>query len=234
MPIKQQIITPGQGLLLLIKHYRDDPIKLRALKSLYINGANNGEHCIELCDALLQDPVLKAHDIVIDELSINSDPTRRYFETHLAYHTLKNQLGLLSEDALNLLYLSAFGLFYQKIPPEKLCIVQQVVKGQLVRPTFHKRENYQYHFYIQRILEGSIFSEFSQIERDKILHLVRLLYVALVNGWQKTDMPIDIYDTERFSSRARGRIKRDMNDLGLYTFWFKFLTSNSDVFNFFF
>jgi hypothetical protein len=133
----------------------------------------------------------------------------------LAYRSLQHQLNLLSESQLCLLYLSAFGLFLRKISTEKLYIVLQVVQGLLVRPTFQKKENYQYHFYIQRILDASVFSEFSQIERNKIVYLVRLLYIALVNGWQNTEMPIDIYDAERFSPHARGRIKRDRKDLGL-------------------
>ena len=63
---------------------------------------------MELCDALLQEPILQAYDIVIDELSINSNPSRRYFETHLAYRSLQHQLNLLSESELCLLYCKLF------------------------------------------------------------------------------------------------------------------------------
>jgi hypothetical protein len=215
MTNRQERITPGQGLLLLIKHYQDDPVKCRALKNLYLIGANNGERCIAICEALLDEPLMQNYEIAIDEASINADPTRRYFETHLAFETLKQQLKLVRSRELISLYLASIKLFYAEISPERLETVIEVVNGKLIRPIFKKNENYQYYFYIKRIFEGSIFAEFTISERNKILYLERVLYLALVNGWCKVEMPIDIYRGECFSPTYRGRVKREMSDLRL-------------------
>jgi hypothetical protein len=213
MPIPKQAITPGQGLLLLIKHYQDDSIKLKALKTLYINGANTTERSIAICDALLEEPLMQDLDILIDEASIDADPSRRYFETHLAYQSLKYQLPLITHAELQSLCASSYALVDDKISTTKRPTISQVIDGELVRPTFNKRENYQFHYYIKRIIEGSIFSRFEEIERQKLLILVRVVYLSLVNGWCSTEMPLDIYHSEQFSSSSRGRMMRDMEGL---------------------
>ena len=92
------------------------------------------------------------------------------------------------------------------IPHEELHTINLVFKGEYVRPSFKKRENYQYGFYIKRLKEGSVFPKFSDAEREKIKWIVRVVYMGLVNGWQFTDMPLDIYHTARFGSKERGRI----------------------------
>lgn len=213
MPIKQSIVTPGQGLLLLIKHYQDDPIKLKVLKTLYINGANHAQRCIELCSALLDEPLMQDYEIALDEVSINTDPSRRYFETHLAYQSLKHQLKYISHAELQGLYFASWELLHANIPNDKLQTIISVLNGKLTKPVFKKRENYQFHFYIKRIIEGTIFTEFSDSDRQKVLTIERILYLALVNGWCATEMPLDIYHSEQFSTRARGRIMRDMEEV---------------------
>jgi hypothetical protein len=213
MPLSSQTITPGQGLLLLIKHYQDQPLKCQELKKLYILGANNADRCIALCDALLHEPLLQNYEIAIDETSINNDPTRRYFETHLAYQTLNHRLSLLNYEELKSLYRESHKLISSKIPPEQLETILNVIKGLPIDPTFKRRENYQYSIYIKRIIEGSIFRNFSKNKRNKMLYIERVLYLSLVNGWYKTEMPIDIYHLERFSSSQRGRIYRHKSDL---------------------
>lgn len=213
MPINQPQITPGQGLLLLIQHCQEDSKKVEKLKKLYLMGANNGERCIELCDLLLNEPLMKKYDIAINEESINADPTRRYFETHLAYQTLVHQLKLVGLDELMSLFESSAELVNPNISEGKLQTILNVIEGTCVRPAFKKRENYQFNSYIRKLKDGSIFSKLNETEREKIKWLERILYMALVNGWRSTKMPIDIYHGERFSYPARGKIMRDVEDL---------------------
>ena len=208
MPINKPKITPGQGLLLLIAYYQDDSTKLIQLKKLYLSGAKDVERCIELCDAMLDEPLLENYDIAIDEKSIDSDPSRRYFETHLAYQTLKHQLGNVDIHDINDLYQASAALVDQNISQGKRETINQVFKGECTRPSFKKKENYQYNAYIKRLKEGSIFPEFPAAEREKIKWLVRVIYMAMVNGWQSTKLPLDIYHTEHFSTNARGKIMR--------------------------
>lgn len=210
---QQRIITPGQGLLLLIKHYQHDPIKLQTYKSLYLNGANTTDNLLEMCNALLDNPVMTNVELIIDESSINGDPTRRYFETHLAYQSLKHQLHAITIAELASLYETILTILAPHIPSNKLITIHQVLNGMLIRPTFQKRENYEFNFYIKKIIHGSIFSEFSKIDREKILYLVKIIYLSLAHGWCDTKLPMDIYHSGRFSPSARGRVMRDMEDL---------------------
>ena len=119
MPINKPKITPGQGLLLLLEYYQDDSKKLIQLKKLYLSGAKDVERCIELCDAMLDEPLLEIYDIAIDEKSIDSDPSRRYFETHLAYQTLKHQLGNVDIHDIYDLYWASAALVDQNISQGK-------------------------------------------------------------------------------------------------------------------
>ena len=237
MPINKPKITPGQGLLLLIEYYQEDlhklnqlkkrylsgtkdrnrfiayyqkvSHKLNQLKKLYLSGAKDGDRCIALCDALLDEPLLENYDLVIDEQSIDTDPSRRYFETHLAYQTLKYQLSSVDINDIHKLCMSIIALVDpQKVPYEELITIKQVYAGELTRPSFKKRENYQYSFYIKRLKEGTVFSAFSAQEREKIKWVERLVYMGLVNGWQFTDLPLDIYYTARFGNKERGRVHR--------------------------
>ena len=208
MPINKPMITPGQGLLLLIEYYQDDSKKLIQLKKLYLSGAKGAERCIELSDAMLDEHLLENYDIAIDEKSIDSDPSRRYFETHLAYQTLKHQLGNVDIHDIYDLYWASAALVDQKISQRKRETINQVFKGECTRPSFNKKENDQYSAYIKRLKEGSIFPEFSVAGREKIKWLVRVIYMAMVNGWRSTQLPLDIYDKERFSTTARGKIMR--------------------------
>ena len=76
-------ISPGQGLLLLIDHYKIDQTKVDRLKKLYLSGAETTADAEEIKE-LLKDPVLSSYKVSFEATTINEDATRRYFETHLA------------------------------------------------------------------------------------------------------------------------------------------------------
>lgn len=207
MPINKPKITPGQGLLLLIEYYQDDSQKLNQLKKLYLSGAKDGDRCIAICDALLDEPLLKHYDLAIDEKSIDADPSRRYFETHLAYQTLKHHLSHIAIQDIYNLYLAISSLVdLQNVTHEDLNTINLVLRGEYVRPSFKRRENYEYGFYLKRLKNGSVYPEFSASKREKIKWIERVVYMGLVNGWKYTNMPLDIYYTARFGSSERGRV----------------------------
>lgn len=68
MPTLKLKISPGQGLLLLIEHYKSDALKVEQLKKLYLSGG-------EEISTLMQDPVLAPYDTSFDEESISTDPS---------------------------------------------------------------------------------------------------------------------------------------------------------------
>lgn len=112
MPNKT-IISPAQGILLLIDHYRNVPnpdlTKVEQLKKYYLSGARTDEEQ-KAIKKLLQDHVLNQYEVSYTNDVINDDPTRRYFETHLAYETLRGQLHELSLDELQKHFIILSGL----------------------------------------------------------------------------------------------------------------------------
>lgn len=85
---KRPIISPGQALLILIDHYKNDPEKWQNLKNLYLVGIDSSDN-EEKINNYLQDSLLSNYVISSTPKDINKDPVRRFFETHLAWETLQ-------------------------------------------------------------------------------------------------------------------------------------------------
>lgn len=215
MPYQPQI-TPGQGLLLLLQHYQDDPQKQHHLKMLYLCGANTPDRTIDLCTFLIEESFLNQYELVIDEHSINADASRRYFETHLAYETLKQQLPDMHIQALHKYYKRSAALVDQTISDHKRRTIKEVFKGKCTEPSFKKDLNTQISTYIKRIKEGSIYQEFDEKLRAKIKWLVRINYMGMVNGWRQTPLPIDIYRTHDWFVN-KGKISHTTEQLSTRT-----------------
>jgi len=85
-PIKTSpkiVISPGQGLLLLMDIYKNEPEKLIILKQLYLVGAEDNASNYDIRE-FLKDDKLAQYQVSFDNQVINDDSSRRYFETHLA------------------------------------------------------------------------------------------------------------------------------------------------------
>ena len=93
--LTKPVISPGQGLLLLMNHYKNNERKTEQLKKLYLSGATDASKKQKI-KSLLNDKILIGYKISYDAKVINDDPTRRYFETHLCYESLKNGLDKIS------------------------------------------------------------------------------------------------------------------------------------------
>lgn len=200
-------ITPSQALLLLIQHYKHDTAKLSELKRYYLSGAKleDSKQYMAFCDILLNEPLLDSYELVFDEHSINNDPTRRYFETHLAYETIKNQITRVKlDDVIHLGHLIK-DLIDLDISEHKYITIMQVLAGQCYKPNFKTGLSREVGTLIQRIKEGSIFEKMSSEHREKIKYLVRVVYLSVLNTWQDTDLPLDIYFTH-LSYTNRGKI----------------------------
>jgi hypothetical protein len=194
---------------LLLRNQIEQLVKL---KKLYITGASNPDKCIELCNVLLDHNLFKHKELAIDEKSISDAPERRYFETHLVYRTLKNNLKNLDASELESYFNTVVALVKDgegiNIPEHGSKTIKEVINGEYVAPTFKQPINMQYSTYIKRLKNGSIFAEpnFSEAERTKILWLIKIVYMGIVNGWAEKPMPIDIYNTNPFFV-DRGRVK---------------------------
>jgi len=211
MPIKDpRQITPGQGLLKLIRHYQDEPAKVKQLKQLYINGLHDEDSGWIVWDFLLNDPLLKDYELAITDQDISADPTRRYFETHLAEETLKHQLGSVNLKQLQDLYHATVALIDPNISERKTKTISEVLEGRcLDSSAFHKRskENTEFTVYIKALREGQIFvePEFSEEDRVKILWMIATVYIGMVNVWTHTPLPLNLYRLKDVFTK-RGKI----------------------------
>lgn len=94
-------ISLGQALLLLIDKYHTNKLLLERLSKIYLLGITQDD-LAELRD-LLQDSILAKYKISYTNSTIDNDPTRRYFETHLAFHSLTTTITELKETDLSVL-----------------------------------------------------------------------------------------------------------------------------------
>ena len=197
MPKYSPTISPGQGLLLLIDHCKNDPIKVDKLKKLYLSGAETTADAEEI-KALLKDPVLSSYKVSFEATTINEDATRRYFETHLAYESLTHGLSKIDHGELKA---HADNLFAM-IPADKKAEIEHVLNGE-IRPQDNNLFK-EYADYINKIRRGEMFPDLSAAEREKVELLVKSSFLGVVNAWY-TPMPLNIYGTGIYSEANKGK-----------------------------
>ena len=195
-----QTITPGQALLILIDHYRDDPIKSDELKRLYLSGANS-EKSRQKMDAVLHDNLLDGYRISFDPIIINADPTRRYFETHLSYETVAKELSSVSKEELE----NHLREIKRMIPPEKMQLVEHILAGE-----FREGDNLlykEYADYLSKIKTDHIFQALSVEEKEKVALIVKISFLGVYNAQiNPLALPLNIYGTGIYSDAAKGKI----------------------------
>lgn len=79
---------------------------------------------------LLADPILEPYEVSFSYQVINNDASRRYFETHLAYNTLKYGLEKFELSELEA-YFNELNDMIDKgiLGPEKCQLIDDVVNG---------------------------------------------------------------------------------------------------------
>ena len=172
MPKYSAIISPGQGLLLLIDHYKNDPIKVDKLKKLYLSGAETTSDAEEI-KTLLKNPVLSSYKVSFEATTINEDATRRYFETHLAYESLTHGLSKIDHSELK----AHADNLYALIPADKKADIEHILNGEV-----RSQDNNlfkEYADYINKIRKGDMFPDLSAAEREKIELLAKSSFLGL-------------------------------------------------------
>ncbi|MBV8801760.1 MAG: hypothetical protein JO131_02110, partial [Gammaproteobacteria bacterium] len=203
------VLSTGQALLLLIKKYNKPPSielkepyldKCNKLKSLYLLGPTEEE--AKDLQMLLNDPLFSEPDfkenftISKDFYVISEDPTRRYFETHLAYETLAKNISTLDHKKLE--------NYMQTL--DSLCSDQK--EETKAKNTFLNELN----FAIQQIDSHPHFhnDRFSKEDRDKL----KILFNCTKKAYQliqEYNVPLsEIYTNgQYFKAKNRGRIFKD-------------------------
>ena len=196
---KKNTISPGQGLLILIDHYKSDPVHVDELKKLYLSGAQNKSDLKKIKIALT-DVVLSNYMISYEIDIIDNDPTRRYFETQLAYETLKNVLPEIRRTGLK----SQLQQLMMITPAYKLSSILPVLHGELRvgDPDLEK----EYSDYTSRIVKGNIFGKLPLVDKEKILLLIKISFLGVIIAREYSDLPLNIYGKGIFSTANRGKI----------------------------
>ena len=207
MPKSSKVtISPSQALLLLIDKYRDYPREVRELKRLYLTGAHTQQD-FKFIQHMLKDELINDYHVSFRSETINDDPTRRYFETHLAYHSLFNGLEQISYDKLQQHHSQL-----EKSLPEKIRKkIEHVLKGEFVDGDNNLFKEYA--DYISKITKKELFPEpkkesrekLSEESREKLLLLVKSSFLGIINA-QNNKMPINIYGTGLYSERNKGKV----------------------------
>ena len=198
MPKKPKtVISPGQGLLLLIAHYKDNAEKVNRLKKLYLCGAET-KNDVKKIKKLLKDPVISDYQVSYDMQTINNNPTRRYFETHLAYESLVNGLNKIDRNDLE----SHFQSLKSMVPQDKLVRFEHVLSGEFKESDNNMSKEYA--DYIGKIKSGHMFNNLSPMDREKIELLAKCAFLGVVNALH-VQLPLDIYGTGMYSTKNKGK-----------------------------
>lgn len=206
-PKKKITISPSLGLLVLASHYKNKIPMVDLLKKRYFSGATNAEQAKEIKE-FLDDEILSNYNISYEKNIINNDPTRRYFETHLAYHTIKNGLKEIDHDELN----TYLNLLINLLPSNIFDNIQHILNGNIKAEDTNL--NKEYADYILKLSAEStnqntkvIFTELSQDEREKIKLLAKISFLAVIVSKDNfgITLPLKIYGTGMFTEENRGR-----------------------------
>ncbi|MDF1683390.1 MAG: hypothetical protein P1U36_01910 [Legionellaceae bacterium] len=119
-------ITVFQALTLRLEKYRDAPNKYKQIESIYLTGIR----CTRddwMLNNLLEDPLLDTYSIKTTKHAINTDPVRRYFESHLCHNTLATSLDFLDIDLLKKHYKSIFN----RIEEDAQDMMEPIIDGRI-------------------------------------------------------------------------------------------------------
>jgi hypothetical protein len=145
-------ISVGQALLILMDKYGTST----ELKTLYLNGGTNRLTRARIRD-LMQHVALSEYQISYDPSVIDTDPSRRYFETHLAYETLNDTLPKLWLSDL-LSHAHSLGEMMRKVCNDyELDSMNCILRGEQPREGY--REYREYSDYISRLISKKYFTD---------------------------------------------------------------------------
>ena len=196
-------ISPGQGLLMLIEHYKDNAPNVAQLKKLYLSGAEDLD-AVEQVRALLRDDALSGYNVLYDAKTINNDPTRRHFETHLAYEALTHNLDAIRVDDLREHLDAIIALLPQgKTGEFFLEYMASFLEGEY--RNYDPVVEIEFANYIKKIKNGTLFKGLSPDNKEKIELLVKSAFVA-INAMEFAVFPMDIYGSGDFDKHYRGKI----------------------------
>ncbi|MDF1678537.1 MAG: hypothetical protein P1U32_07585 [Legionellaceae bacterium] len=213
-------ISPAQALLVLMDAYQDDTAQFDQLKQWYLSGFEpkfdeNGHPQMNLpsaFEALLTDKALEKYDVSFDSSVINEDASRRFFETHLAYHTLEKGLDNLDSSRLERQMLTLKRALEDSVVVRYsgvLPLMRQVLDGDVDALAGEQGEDVlifrEYVNYIHSIDDtNGPFKAFTPEQREKVKMLAKCSFLGVMNA-SFLNLPIDVYGTGYYSDEQRGK-----------------------------
>ncbi|AHE68397.1 ankyrin repeat domain-containing protein [Legionella oakridgensis] len=208
------VLTVGESLLMLIRACKKASVDaeiISKLKVLYLEGikSEDDKAFITNIKELLADE--KQFRVSADPKLVNADPSRRYFETHLAYHMLAP-----TAEALETEQLQAFtGKLKDNLSrvlankPKEKAAVELILDGNM-HPSLNKYQ-LEYAEVIYK-LKTHDFHGLSPKACDNLCEIAKSTILATLNTQHDHSMPADIYEDSVFTMGMDGRgrkIKRE-------------------------
>jgi hypothetical protein len=197
-------ISVGQAILMMIKHYQNQPVMKQLLIRLYINGINTAQSLDLFKELFAQAGFTKQYEMSTDHQMINEDPTRRYFETHLAFETLKNSINELDLHRLNNFCI----LLQATMTAEQRELIEGYLSGEIKTQDDPFAREYLDAF--KKIATDESYACFNGVQKDKLTLLLKCAWFSIVVA--KT-MPLNLYGIGMFSEGARGRVAKPAPDV---------------------
>lgn len=207
-------LSVGESLLLVLdacEKAKVDNCILDKLNQLYLEGIKNEDDkdCVLAIKAILTS---KMYLVKSDPKTINEDPTRRYFETHLAYYILQNNAEFLDHNELK--------QFNQNLKKRLLSLandqdqlikIEKTLSGQMDDNLLNKYE-IEYAELINALLKND-FYELSENACKNLYEIACSTMLATFITQMDNSMPVDIYNDSIFTMGmdGRGRIIKKSN-----------------------
>lgn len=201
-------ISPGQALLILLDKYMDNPELASELNSLYLMGADNEENEKRILE-LLKDSALDCYDISFSANTINKDPTRRYFESYLAYLTLYSNISQLRTD--DLIY--TFKTMLVMLPEHSKDRIYKYLidKIPVENPNGADME---FQDALFKIESKEYFFDFSEFDINKMQLLINITYTSLhIINFSLYPIPLNLYGKGYYRSANRGRTESNIDEI---------------------
>jgi len=197
-------ITIFQALTLLLEKYRDTPNRYKLIESIYLTGVRSTRER-SLLNNLLEDPLLDTYIIKTTKHAINSDPVRRYFESHLCHNTLATSLDFLDIDLLE----QHFNSIFNRIEKDAQDMMQPIIDGQIppAQPQF-----IEYWDGLNKLNKPGSYPLFQADQKEKLRLIIKCMYAAVYVPEEMPSgfIPLNIYFHPHsvYDKNQRGRESR--------------------------
>lgn len=227
-------LSPSQALLILLdkEEYKYDT----KLRELFLRGIESPEDR-SYFEQIKKDPVLSAYQVVEDEQIIDSDPSRRYFESHLSFESAKEHFKYISEEELeaNRDYIFAMSDEQSYSEAQKLALLgafdankytyeyaKQTAQNAGVDPSMPAMEPIEFGDAINMLMKNcSLYKpeDFSSESKEKMITMIQCCYLAVINvAKHNSELPfVDITNQAPYIPQARGRVAKDVSQMTVTT-----------------